>query len=557
MEKIGNQKMAWQKDELAAMHHEEHVAAFVAKGRLHTPLSHRWLLGFLVIFLLLLFIPGIEQARKEWRSPEGVQILHLFRDMTVTPNERAAALRNRLDAVANTLQQGSWNDSGSVAWEGISQALLECSQTVRIVNRHVEMDSLDPEYTTWARAAQFAQAMGENPIPDSIAALQTLLQSIRNSNAMQAGIWPSILRVSKAMVRYTLLSREYLRAWEKETEDASTFAQTMRPLLQQSRYQIFGDLGIKGVNGEQNWVFYRPGLEYAVRPWVTDVRSRIVDPNDKPLTDDPIQAVVEFQKQLQERDIELLVVPVPNKETVYPDYLNSAFNPEQSGKVGQGHAVLDSLRAKGVHVVDLYSAFAEERKKDKGLQDALYLKDDTHWQLRGLRVASRTVAQEIRSMAWFLSEPMNSVSYESRACTVARDGDILAMSKLPASWFPAESVPCEQVYTIERDSIGAIVDSTLYKDDFRKSRILILGDSFSRIYQTDAPNSAGWIAHLAMDLGEPLASMVSDGGSSTLVREKLARKSGVLRGKKLVVWEFVERDYRFGDGGWKKVHLNP
>jgi hypothetical protein len=102
-----------------------------------------------------------------------------------------------------------------------------------------------------------------------------------------------------------------------------------------------------------------------------------------------------------------------------------------------------------------------------------------------------------------------------------------------------------------------IYDTTItpFKDDFRKAKILILGDSFSRIYQTDSPVNAGWIAHFAKEMGRPVASIVSDGGASTLVREKLARKAGVLKGKKLLIWEFVERDLRFGAEGWKEVNF--
>ena len=96
---------------------------------------------------------------------------------------------------------------------------------------------------------------------------------------------------------------------------------------------------------------------------------------------------------------------------------------------------------------------------------------------------------------------------------------------------------------------------TPFKDDFRKSEILILGDSFSRIYQTDSPVNAGWIAHFAKNMNARVASIVSDGGASTLVREKLARKASVLKGKKLLIWEFVERDLRFGAEGWKDVEF--
>ncbi len=108
--------------------------------------------------------------------------------------------------------------------------------------------------------------------------------------------------------------------------------------------------------------------------------------------------------------------------------------------------------------------------------------------------------------------------------------------------------PCE-----ENDSLYYDTTVTPFKDDFRNSKILILGDSFSRIYQTDSPVNAGWIAHFAKNMNRPVASIVSDGGASTLVREKLARKASVLKGKKLLIWEFVERDLRFGAEGWKEV----
>ena len=93
-----------------------------------------------------------------------------------------------------------------------------------------------------------------------------------------------------------------------------------------------------------------------------------------------------------------------------------------------------------------------------------------------------------------------------------------------------------------------------YVDD-PESQILVLGDSFLRIYQQDAPGSGGFVAHLAYELGTPLTSLVNDGGASTLVRQSLSTKPGLLDGKRVVVWEFVERDIRFGLEGWQKIPL--
>ena len=129
-----------------------------------------------------------------------------------------------------------------------------------------------------------------------------------------------------------------------------------------------------------------------------------------------------------------------------------------------------------------------------------------------------------------------------------RLGDVLIMMSLPLTnrLFQPESVACKQVV---REDTGE-----LYQDD-KASPLLILGDSFLRIYERDEPKSAGLISHLAQALSMPLTSIVNDGGASTLVRQELSRKPELLQNKQVVIWEFVERDIRFGTEGWQKVPL--
>ena len=43
--------------------------------------------------------------------------------------------------------------------------------------------------------------------------------------------------------------------------------------------------------------------------------------------------------------------------------------------------------------------------------------------------------------------------------------------------------------------------------------------------------------------------------SGTLVRQELARELDLLKGKRLVIWTFAERDLRFGMKGWEKIAL--
>jgi hypothetical protein len=133
---------------------------------------------------------------------------------------------------------------------------------------------------------------------------------------------------------------------------------------------------------------------------------------------------------------------------------------------------------------------------------------------------------------------------------VLRQSDIARMIRVPniEATYPPEEAVCEQVLHADTGEP--------YRDDPR-SPVLVLGDSFLRIYQSDEPRAAGFIAHLAQELGQPLASVVNDGGASTLVRQELSRRPALLDGKRVVIWQFVERDVLYGTEGWKRVPLAP
>ena len=66
--------------------------------------------------------------------------------------------------------------------------------------------------------------------------------------------------------------------------------------------------------------------------------------------------------------------------------------------------------------------------------------------------------------------------------------------------FPPETILCDQV--LEKDT------GRLYKDD-PNSPVLVLGDSFLRMYQKDEPLSAGFVAHLARAAQELLRRPIS------------------------------------------------
>ena len=317
-----------------------------------------------------------------------------------------------------------------------------------------------------------------------------------------------------------------------------------------------------------------------------------------------MKAIEKFRDQLKAKGVELLVVITPGKPSIYPERLTGDASTMMATE-SHGKKILDSLTRAGFNTVDLYTPLLAAKSRD-AVEGPLYLNDDTHWTPRGAELAAAEIAAAVNRLESDGKIKLKALSEcddcKPPFCFIAKDsvadrmGDVGEMSGLnkfgvfkvqkvtghvvsqqnikeledpladsicvDSAYKECMKVKTSDVFCLLTSQTACAFKNTKYdttttpfKDDFRKSEILILGDSFSRIYQTDSPVNAGWIAHFAKNMNRPVASIVSDGGASTLVREKLARKASVLKGKKLLIWEFVERDLRFGAEGWKTVEF--
>ncbi|MCF6188217.1 MAG: hypothetical protein L3J49_12190, partial [Desulfobulbaceae bacterium] len=126
------------------------------------------------------------------------------------------------------------------------------------------------------------------------------------------------------------------------------------------------------------------------------------------------------------------------------------------------------------------------------------------------------------------------------------------MLDLPETWKPYP----QQTVTIER-ILGN--DGSMWKADMN-AELLVLGDSFSNIYSLDAMgwgNSAGFVEQLSYVLGQPVDRIVRNdqGASATrrLLSRELARGRDRLAGKKVVLYQFANRELALGD--WRLFPL--
>jgi hypothetical protein len=323
-----------------------------------------------------------------------------------------------------------------------------------------------------------------------------------------------------------------LRDYEKSLQNDSVTARALRPLVQATQFFAFRDAGDKALTGPQGWLFYQPGVSSLTQ------RARPADSTVK----DAVAAVVRYRDDLASRGVRLIVLPAPNKESVYPDQLAWFAMPPEGAIGDETRAFLAESKAAGVEVVDLFALFAAARRTSSA---PLYLEQDSHWSPIGMEMAASAVARRILERCWLTP---GSIKYVARSAPVREIGDLVRMIRSPQieARVKPEAIATSQV--VRRDT------GLLYTDD-PTPEVLVLGDSFMRIYQYDPPEQAGFIAHLALALGCPIAGIVSDGGASTLVRQDLFRRPKLLSRAKIVVWEFVERDIRLGAEGWQIVPL--
>lgn len=325
-----------------------------------------------------------------------------------------------------------------------------------------------------------------------------------------------------------------LRANEHALEAADVTARALRPWLQAGEFFSLREAGEKAIIGRDGWLFYQPGVAFLTQ------RAK---PGDS-TSAEALTAILDFRDQLAARGIQLVILPVPNKESVYPDKLSGLAPPPARVIGSDTRDFLAQCEQAGLDVVDLFAIYQKARKQSA---TELYLAQDSHWSPAGMKLAAETVADRILAHSELAR---GSVKFDLEPVSIQRHGDLVQMlhSRAINSHLTPEPITVEQIV--------CRADAAPYTNA-PASTVLVLGDSFLRIYEQDEPGHAGFIAHLARALGRPLTSIVNDGGAATLVRQELFRRPQLLAGKKFVVWEFAERDLRLGNEGWQRVPVPP
>lgn len=290
---------------------------------------------------------------------------------------------------------------------------------------------------------------------------------------------------------------------------------------------------VKAIAGSDGFLFFRNSLQYAVGG----------DLEKQKKGKSPLPVIVEFQKALAARGVDLLFVPVPTKVEVYPDRLDAKLSDFQGRVVNPfGRKFLLALSKAGVEVIDLLPAFLDARREKS--DELVFQKQDTHWTDPGLRLAAAQISARIKKYPWYKELSKHSQRYTTREVKFQRLGDL--HSRLPEA-MKARYQP-EQL--LARQVIGS--DGAAYVDD-ANSPIVVLGDSFTGVYQLMDAEHAGLSAHMAKNLSYPIDLVMSYGGGPNVRNKLLRRGAEALESKKVVVWVMTARDLYDYWEGWEPL----
>ncbi len=341
------------------------------------------------------------------------------------------------------------------------------------------------------------------------------------------------------------------QSYEDALEGDSFIALMALPHAQAFTAEFLG-LGNEQVAlGRNGWLFYQPDVTYLTGPGFLDrsfQRSRARSGSSaRAVQPDPIEAIVRFRDQLQSRGIHLVVMPIPVKPMIEPEFLSQADArsriPLQNPSYG---SFLDSLTRAGIDYLDVSQALAR-RKRLIGPQ---FLRTDTHWTPEAMESAVALLADKIRGIDTAQGGPL--IELRQSAQVVEGIGDIAAMLKLPVN---------SHLYSKETIVIRPVIQANgdPWSPD-QSADILVLGDSFFNIFSLEEMGwgvSAGFVEQLSFSLQRPLDAILRNDAGALATREllsqELARGRDRLDGKRLVVWEFAMRELASGD--WDFVPL--
>jgi alginate O-acetyltransferase complex protein AlgJ len=286
-------------------------------------------------------------------------------------------------------------------------------------------------------------------------------------------------------------------------------------------------------------LYYLPDIEHVMgRSFLAQRRRNRhlalkKEPSDE-RTKSPLPAILDFDRELREQGIRLVLMPTPSKAM----FAGRGEAPMQNA----GFASFLTVMAKhGIPVLDLAPHFAEREKKG----EPLFLKTDSHWTPETMRLSAELLAELIRERG--LVPAGRTEGFEVTFRKVTNEGDLAVLH------YGVEKKRWRETVTVSSVGLG---EGPLRWTPAPDAPVLLLGDSFTNVFSLDAMNwgvSGGLGETLSVVLGFSIDRIVRNADGAFASRQELIRQRERLEGKAVVVWQFAARELSFGD--WKRLPM--
>lgn len=321
--------------------------------------------------------------------------------------------------------------------------------------------------------------------------------------------------------------------------DAESAVQTWRQTLLETAEAALAD-GKMVIPGMNQWLYFTADLRHlGVGQFWGEPASEVSRANNADWAD-PIPAIVDFHQQLKDAGVDLVIVPVPAKAAVYPQFLPETLRPAHPDqRLDTVHeSFYQQLQEKGISVLDLTPLM---RHAGQNGNPPLYCRQDTHWSGAACILTAQALAEKIKEQPWYEQVERQEFSSEMTPTTIT--GDLYAM--LEDASIERETLPLRFIKTADGQPV----------QPDRDSPVLLLGDSHTLVFHSGADmhaTGAGLLEQLAHELGFAPDLIGVRGSGATPSRIALMRRGDNLEGKKLVIWVFSVREFTEGQG-WRKV----
>lgn len=303
--------------------------------------------------------------------------------------------------------------------------------------------------------------------------------------------------------------------------------------------------------GIDNWLFYRPDMDYLMGPSFLD-KGRLKQRREGGKTwetsvqPDPVPAIVEFHKQLAQRGIQLILMPTPIKASLHPEFFKEgSYDLPVHNKSWKDFLI--TMEHEDILLFDPSLVLIRHLQET---QAPLYLRTDTHWRPDAMEAVAKELADFIKRHVGLEG---NATSLARKERTLTNQGDIDAMLRIPEEWelFEKEEVTIHQIVTHDEELWQPAPDAEVF----------LLGDSFSNIYSLSGMGwgeGAGLGEHLSYSLQKSVDVILQNDAGAYATRgilsRELSRGRDRLAGKKVLIWQFACRELSSGD--WKHIPMD-